>query len=140
MTSALHNDILFNAAISGITAGLLTGKDFGAISAAVIADPGGAVQQAAILAAATEVDTLVAFDALLSVSSSDGTMLVTPFAGSGNATALLPFFSKPLLLASLCHAAFASGTIQSAVGSTYSVLVAGIVAQYTAAVGQQKTS
>jgi hypothetical protein len=133
------NDLLFNAAVAGITAGCLSGKDFDQISAASIANAGGAVQQAAVAAAAAAVDAAIPYDALISVSST-GVMYVVPFAGSGTDTTLIPFFTKPLLLAQLCHAAFQGQAPTSAVQASYNNIAAGIAAQYTATITQMQTS
>jgi hypothetical protein len=129
MTSKYNNDILFNAAIAGITAGCLDGKDFTQISAASLASAGGLAQQSAILAAAIEIDSLIAQDATLSVGTGDGTLLVTAFS-TGTAAEAMPILSKPALLAELCMAAFSGQNPQSASAASYSVLAAGVAAQY----------
>jgi hypothetical protein len=140
MVSSKHNDVLFDAAIAGITAGALAGKDWTQINSASLATAGGVAQQAAILAAAQEVDLAIPFDATLSVSSGDGTLLVTPnFAGEGTAAEILPVISKPLLLKACCESAF-QGATMNGVAASYSVIAASIAAQYAAAVTQLAAS
>jgi hypothetical protein len=138
---AIKTDLLYAAAIAGIWEGVRSGADFSSIDSASLTDAGGATLTAAIAAAAAEIDQTIGFDATLAVSSSSPVMLVTPFAGSGTAAQLLPFFTRPALLQGICAAAFkGKGDLTSAVPSTYSIEAAGIAAQYSAALAQLPTS
>jgi hypothetical protein len=134
-----HNDILLAAAISGVWAGVLDGKDFSGINSASLS--ASASLTAAVLAAAQEVDQAIPADTELSVSGSNPVLLVTMFAGAGTAAQILPVFTKPTLVASLCASAFkGKGDLASATLSTYTAIAAGIAAQYAAAVAQLPTS
>jgi hypothetical protein len=139
MTSSKHNDVLYNAAIAGISAGCLDGKDFTQVSATSLATPAGVAQQAAIVAAASELDSLVAFDSTLSVSNSDGTLLVTAF-NAGAASVCMPVLAKPLLMYALCKSAFKGQNPQSGTASSYSTIIAGIAAQYAVSVADLLTA
>jgi hypothetical protein len=130
------NDILYNAAIAGVTAGVNDGKDFSQVSTAQQASSAAIAEQAAIVAICTEIDSLIPFDATLSVSSSNGTLLVTPnFGGSGTAAQIMPVFSKYNALTVICQAAFRekgdiTAVLNADVPGTWVAIAAGIAAQY----------
>lgn len=133
-----NNDILFNAALIGITAGILQGSDFTQISATTLASAEGLAQQATIVAAATAIDLAIPNDSTSAnpmTVVATGVLNVVPFAsGAGTAANLIVYFSKPQLLARLCKAAFAGQNPQALSGTTataaFALLVAGIVAEY----------
>ena len=131
MTMTTHNnDIYYNAALAGIFAGCTYSADYTPLTAASIATTGGAAFQAACVAAATEIDSLIAKDPDVTVGGG-ATLLVTPaFRAASTDSAVAPYFSKPMLLETLCEAAFAGKTMLSAVANDYAVLAAGIVAQF----------
>ena len=132
-----NNDILFNAALIGITAGILQGSDFTQISATTLASAEGLAQQATIVAAATAIDLAIPNDSTspnpMTVVAT-GVLNVVPFVAAGTAANLIVYFSKPQLLARLCKAAFAGQNPQALSGTTataaFALLVAGIVAEY----------
>ena len=134
-----HNDLLLAAAIAGINSAVLEGEDYSQISATSLATPAGVAQQAQILAAAQAVDQAIPADAALSVSTSNPVMLVTMFAGTGAAAAILPVFSKFMTCFAICKSAFTGRSLALNSGG-YSAIVAGIAAQYANAVGQLPVS
>jgi hypothetical protein len=134
-----NNDVLYAAAIAGITAGVNDGKDFSQITSASLT--ASAAQTAAIAAIATEIDTAIPNDTSISVVST-GLLSVSPqFAGSGTAAQILPTLTKPSVLFGLCVAAFrGKGDLTSASASTYLAIATGIALQYNATVAQLPAS
>jgi hypothetical protein len=138
--AAKNNDILYNAAISGITAVVLANEDYAQINATSLASTAGVAQQAQIADAATAVDAAIPNDAALSVAVT-GVMSVAAFGGGTFAVAgtMIPYFTNPALLAELCFSAFQDRSVLGSPGA-YTTVAAGIAAQYAAAVLQMQTS
>jgi hypothetical protein len=129
-----NNDVLLAAAIAGIAAGVNTGNDFSQITSSTQA----AAQTAAILAAATEIDSQIAPDTGLSASTTSSVAIAWSV---GTTAALsLPQYTKPTLLAQLCAAAFAGRTVNNTTAATYLALAIGVANAYKANVASLPTS
>lgn len=118
-----NNPVLFNAAIAGMCAGLLSGR----ASTQSTASDYAAIKNAAVVFA-TAVDTAIPADATLSAANAT---LVPATAAEANGQA-----TRPAMMASICSAYFStrplSGVTSTDVApATYTTAVAAVVAQYT---------
>lgn len=114
---AINNNIYFNSALVGFLSGALAGRSVPSSNAALQADA---------VAFATEVDSLIPFDALVSTGASNTQLAITTNTIAANEQ------HRGELLRSLCFAAMYGRFPISSAATDYLAVATGVVAAFNA--------